>query len=398
MTERKLRIGVAGLGRAFVLMKPALAHHPKVQLVAAADPREDARARFSAEFHRRSFESVEDLCADANVDAIYVATPHQFHARHTITAAQHGKHVLVEKPMALNLDECHAMIEAARKAAVQLVVGHSHSFDAPIVRTRELIAGGTFGALRMITAVQFTDFLYRPRRAEELDVASGGGVVLNQAPHHVDIARLLGGGMVKSVRALTGAWDRERPVDGAYSALLAFENGAFASLTYSGYAHFDSDELAGWIAESGFPKNPDAYGSTRALLQRAGALEEEQTIKNARNYGGSESAEARSDGSRLHQHFGLVMASCDRADLRPGPKGVAIYGDQTRSFKPVAVPEVARSEVIEELYAAIFEGKPPLHSGEWSLATMEVCLAMQRSAREGREVLLKHQKPVANHS
>ena len=109
MTGRKLRIGVAGLGRAFVLMQPALAHHPKIQLVAAADPRKDARARFSAEFQGRSFESVEALCADANVDAVYIATPHQFHAQNAITAARHGKHVLVEKPMALNLDECHAI-------------------------------------------------------------------------------------------------------------------------------------------------------------------------------------------------------------------------------------------------------------------------------------------------
>lgn len=398
MTGRKLRIGVAGLGRAFVLMQPALAHHPKVQLVAAADPRDDARARFSAEFQGRSFESVEALCADGDVDAVYVATPHQFHAQNAITAARHGKHVLVEKPMALNLDECHAMIEAARQGGVQLIVGHGHSFDAPIARTRELVARGTFGDLRMITAVQFTDFLYRPRRAEELVAGSGGGVVLNQAPHHVDIARLLGGGMVKSVRALTGAWDRERPVDGAYSALLAFENGAFASLTYSGYAHFDSDEFAGWIAESGFSKDPDAYGSTRALLQRAGTLEEEQALKNARNYGGPESPELRTAESRAHQHFGFVIASCDRADLRPGPKGVAIYGDQSRSFEPVAVPTVARSEVIDELYDAIFAGKPPLHAGEWSLATMEVCFAMQDSAREGREIMLKHQVPVTKNS
>ena len=393
MTERKVRIGVAGLGRAFVLMLPALSRHPKIELTAAADPRDEARARFAAEFGGRTYSSVEALCADPDIDAVYVATPHEFHAANAITAARNGKHVLVEKPMALTLDECHAIIEAARKAGVQLVVGHSHSFDAPIARTRELIASGTFGALRMITAVQFTDFLYRPRRPEELATASGG-VVFNQAPHHVDIARLLGGGMVKSVRALTGAWDSERTVEGAYSALLAFENGAFATLTYSGYAHFDSDELSGWVAESGFPKDPDAYGSARSLLRRAQTLDDEQALKAARNYGGHESVELRLDVSRVHQHFGLVIASCDRADLRPGPEGVAIYGDQTRSFEPVPVPEIPRSEVIEEFHAAIVHGKAPLHSGEWSLATMEVCLAMQRSAREGREIMLAHQVPV----
>ena len=61
----------------------------------------------------------------------------------------------------------------------------------------------------MITALNYTDFLYRPRRPEELDTAQGGGAVFNQAAHQVDIVRLLGGGRVKSVRAATGAWDRD---------------------------------------------------------------------------------------------------------------------------------------------------------------------------------------------
>ena len=397
MTERKMRIGVAGLGRAFVLMLPAFQSHPKVQLVAAADPREDARSRFVADFRARTYVSVDELCDDPDVDAVYVATPHECHARHAIAAATRGKHVLVEKPMALSVAECQAMIDAARRANVHLVVGHSHSFDAPIARTRELIAGGAFGPLRMITAVQFTDFLYRVRRPEELAAASGG-VVLNQAPHHVDVARLLGGGMVKSVRALSGAWDATRPIEGAYSALLSFDNGAFATLTYSGYAHFDSDELAGWIAESGHPKNPEDYGAARALLRGIATPSEELALKTARNYGGTDSAKSpvSHSASRFHQHFGLLIASCDRADLRPGPKGITIYGDDTRRFEPVPPPQIPRSEVIDELHAAIFAGKKPLHSGEWSLATMEVCFAMQQSAREGREVQLKHQVAPAS--
>jgi phthalate 4,5-cis-dihydrodiol dehydrogenase len=390
-------VGVAGLGRAFVLMLPALGSHPKIELVAAADPRDEARARFAASFGGRTYPTVEALSADPDVDAVYVATPHQFHAQHVIAAARGGKHVLVEKPMALSLDECRAMIEATRRAGVQLVVGHSHSFDAPIARTHEMIAGGTFGALRMITAVYFTDFLYRPRRVEELAKESGGGVLFNQAPHHVDIVRLLGGGRVESVRALTGAWDGSRPVEGAYSALLTFKDGAFATLTYSGYAHFDGDEFVGGIAESGYPKDPDAYGAARARLQRLETPAGEPALKNARLFGGPEGEDIAGSetGERFHQHFGLMIASCDKADLKPGPRGVKIYGDQSQSFEPVPVPPIPRSEVIDEFHAAIFDGTPPLHSGEWALATMEVCLAMQQSAREGRDIRLTHQIGIA---
>jgi phthalate 4,5-cis-dihydrodiol dehydrogenase len=391
MTDRKLKFGVAGLGRAFQLMLPTLAAHAKVEVVAAADPRQEARARFAADFSAKTFATVDELCADPSIDVVYVATPHQFHAAHVAAAARHGKHVLVEKPMALNLADCRAMIEATRRAAVQMVIGHSHSFDAPVSRARDVIVSGSVGRLRMISALNFTDFLYRPRRPEELSTESGGGVLYNQAPHHVEMVRLLGGGKIKSVRALTGAWDERRPTEGAYSALLTFEDGAFATITYSGYAHFDSDELEAWIAESGHSKDPNKYGETRRQL-RSAAADEEVALKHARNYGGSESASAALPaGARFHQHFGFLIASCERADLRPTATGVVIYDDFARRFDAVPVPKVPRTEVIDELYDAIVHGRPPLHGGEWSLATMEVCLAMLQSAREGREMLLQHQ-------
>src|SRR5258708_40362544 len=132
-------------------------------------------------------------------------------------------------PMAVNVEDCAAVIAVAKQAIVHLICGHSHSFDAPVLRTRELLNSGEFGAVRMITALNYTDFLTRPRRAEELDTAQGGGAVFNQAAHQVDIVRMLGGGRVKTVRAATGAWDATWPTEGAYSALLTFENSAFAS-------------------------------------------------------------------------------------------------------------------------------------------------------------------------
>src|SRR5438105_344210 len=379
-----LRIGAAGLGRAFTLMAPVFAGDSRVELVAAADPRPEARAQFSKDFAGKAYASVEELCADSAVNVVYVASPHQFHAAHARLAASRGKHVLVEKPMALSLQDCAVMVEAARAAGVHVVVGHSHSFDAPIRRARELIASGQYGKLRMLTALNFTDFLYRPRRPEELDTEKGGGAVFNQAAHHLDIVRLLAGGMAKSVRAATGAWDRSRPTEGAYSALITFDEGTFASITYSGYAHFDSDEFCGWIGEAGQQKDAARYSSTRSLL-----MSDEAGAKNARNYGGPQFAMPAKP--QRHPHFGVLIASCEHADLRPLPEGVMIYADDERRLEPLAPPIVPRAEVIDELYAAVVEGKPPLHSGAWGLATTEVCLAILRSAKEGKEMPLQSQ-------
>ncbi|MDQ2954717.1 MAG: Gfo/Idh/MocA family oxidoreductase [Pseudomonadota bacterium] len=396
MAERKLRLGVAGLGRAFTLMLPTLSSDKRLQLVAAADTRAQARERFAADFAARAYATVEELCDDGNVEAVYVATPHQHHAKHVQIAASRGKHVLVEKPMAVTLRECQAMVAAAHRGKVQLVVGHSHSFNAPILRAREIIAGGLVGKVRMISALNYTDYMYRPRRLEELDTAQGGGVLFSQAAHQIDIVRLLGGGRVRSVRAATGSWDAARPTEGAYATFLTFEDGAFASAVYSGYGHFDSDEFSGWIGEMGLPKDRDRYGAARKALQHVSNAAEEAALKNARSYGGRDyTPPANADpASRLHQHFGLVLVSCERADLRPLPNGVVIYEDFVARLDAVTVPDVPRAEVIDEFYDAVIGGRPPLHSGEWALATTEVCLAMLRSAREQKEIKLKHQVGV----
>jgi phthalate 4,5-cis-dihydrodiol dehydrogenase len=379
---KTLDIGVAGLGRAFSLMAPTFAADPRVRLVAAADPRAEVLRRFRSDFRGAAHPSVEELCADPQVEVVYVATPHQFHAEHACLAASRGRHVLVEKPMALTLEECRAMIDAARRAGVRLIVGPSHGFDRPVLETRRLIESGEFGRVRMITAVNFTDYLYRPRRPEELDTQQGGGAVFNQAAHQVDVVRALAGARAVSVRAATGAWDAARPTEGAYSCLIQFEGGAFATLVYSGYAHFDSDELMGWVGELGRRKDPATYGSARKALASA----DERSVKNAGNYGGSAFTEPAS--AEFHEHFGPVVVSCERGDLRPLPDRIGIYGDAGRRSVPLAPPTVPRAGVIDELYDAVVHGKAPLHDGEWAAATLEICLAILRSGRESREIQL----------
>ena len=375
----RLRIGAAGLGRAFALTAPAF-RDPRIEVVAGADPRAAARKQFKADFGARAYATVEELCADPKVDVVYIATPHQFHAAHARMACEQKKHVLVEKPMALTLQECGAMNEAARKNGVQLIVGHSHSFDLPILRTRELIRSGKYGAPRMISALDYTDFLYRPRRPEELATEAGGGVLYNQAAHQVDIVRLLAGGKARSVRAFTGIFDLARPTEGAYSCLLDFDSGVFASLTYSGYAHFDSDEFMGWIGEMGQRKDPKAYGLTRKALTG-----DELKLKARKNYGGPDFKETR---PLAHQHFGLFIVSCEHADLRPLPNGVMIYADKQKRLEPLPKPKLPRAELIDELYGAVVEGRAPLHSGESAMATLEICLAMLRSSRQRTEISL----------
>jgi phthalate 4,5-cis-dihydrodiol dehydrogenase len=381
-----VRIGVCGLGRGFLLTAPALLSDPRVRLVAAAEPRPEARARFAMEIGGRAYPDLEGLCGDPEVDLIYIASPHALHAEQAITAATAGKHVLVEKPMALELAHAARMIAAAREGGVRLIVGPSHGFDAPVLLARRLIATGDYGRPRMITALNYTDFVYRPRRPDELDPRLGGGAVLNQAPHQVDVVRVLMGEAIRAVRAAVGDWDAERSTEGAYSAFLTFAGGGAASLAYSGYGRFDSDEFCGWIGETGTAKHPRTPPRSLRLLQESAASEAEQ--RRARAYGVA-GIDAYRGAPGASEHFGLVIVGCERADLRITPEGVLVHGDDAPILHRPAPSAHPRSTVVDEIWGAIVEDREPLHSGAWGMATLEACLAIRESSRLGREIIME---------
>ena len=391
-----VRLGVLGMGRAFTLMVPTFAADPRVRLVSAFDPRPGARELFTREFGGRAQTSPEAVCADPEVEWVYIATPHGMHADHVALAAAHGRHVLVEKPMALALAHCTAMIDACDRAGVHMIVGHSHSHNAPVRLALSLIRQGAIGRVRMVHAMQFTDFLYRPRRPEELDTALGGGVTFSQAAHQLDIVRLLAGGRIRSVRAATGRWDPARPTEGAYTALLFFENGAVANVTYNGYGFFDTDTMMEGIGELGEPKAARAHQSTRARLREVSDEAAEAAFKAERNFGGSLYQPARKGPPTAWQHFGPTLVCGERGDLRLTPRGVELINDEGTRFVAAPEPVVARSEVIDELCAVARGAQPALHDGRWSRATLEACLALLESSRLGRDVELSLQAAPAD--
>jgi len=390
----QLRFGIAGLGVASTQVLPYLIRNPQARIVAATDVRPAALEQFARDFGGETFPSVEALCSSPNVDAVYVCTPNHLHAEHVITAAEHGKHIIVEKPMALTIDECEAMNAAAERNGVHLLCGHTHSFDPPIRRMREIVRSGELGRLGMIHTWNYTDLMYRPRMPHELDTKRGGGAVFIQGPHHVDVVRLIGGGLVRSVRAMAAIWDDSRPSEGAYSAYLEFEDGTPATVVYSGYAHFDTAELHYWVGEGGQPRHPETNFQTRARLS---SVSDEVSLKESMRYGGERAGEFAHlpDQSEMHQpFFGVTVVSCQHGDLRQSPDGLYLYGDEGK--REIALPRggSAREAEIDELYQAVYNDRPVFHDGRWGEATLEVCLAIYESTRERREILLAHQTPA----
>jgi phthalate 4,5-cis-dihydrodiol dehydrogenase len=197
------------------------------------------------------------------------------------------------------------------------------------------------------------------------------------------------------VRAQVGDWDPDRATEGAYAAFLTFEHGTVASLIYSGYGLFDSDELCGWIGETGFPKSPEQYGESRRRL--AALTESESALKEARTYGRAE-VDATTPAPPFHEHFGFVLVSCEHADLRLMPQGVIVHGERERTLVPVPASSVPRARIIDELYEAIVNDRAPMHDGEWGTATLAACLAIRRSSIERREIALDEMGGTGAHA
>ena len=397
--ERVLRFGIAGVAAASGEAK-SIAAHPFCTIAAAADRSQANLDKFIAQYPCDTYRDVESMCAAPDVDAVFIGTPTQFHFEHAMVALAHGKHVILAKPMATRLDEAQRMVEEAERRGVWFSIGHTQGFEPPIFRMREIIESGEIGRIWLINTWNYTDWIYRGRVPEELDSTLGGGVVFRQGAHQLDIVRWIGGGLVRSVRAMTGVWDPERPAEGIYSAFLEFEDGAVAACTFNGYDHFHSAELGFALGEGGQPIRNVNPGGARAALQRAQASPEgELAYKVARRSGEirPQAAASPADGAgggpaeRFHSFYGLTVVSGEHGDMRQSPTGLLIYDDQGKREVEIHRGMDGRDVMIHQFYEAVVGGHPPPHDGRWGLATLELQLAILESGRSRREVELTHQ-------
>jgi phthalate 4,5-cis-dihydrodiol dehydrogenase len=276
------------------------------------------------------------------------------------------------------------MMQAANHAGVVLVVGHSHSHDLPIRRMHELIESGELGAVGMVNTWCYTDWVHRPRRAEELDPELGGGVTFRQGAHQFDIVRLLCGGNARSVRARTFNWNPERATIGAHSVWMEFENGAAATAVYNGYGRFSSMDLCEGISEWGL-RQPPAQRGTHSPASQPRTPEDELRAKRER------AAKAIPADAPHQPFFGLTLVSCERGDIRQSPQGLYVYTQGRMREIVLPTDRSPRHLVLDEFCDAIAGRRPALHDGRWGLATLEICVAALHSSNTGAPVALLEQ-------
>jgi phthalate 4,5-cis-dihydrodiol dehydrogenase len=317
------------------------------------------------------------------------------HREHVMLAAEAGKHIVCEKPMALSVAECEQMVETAEKNNVKMLCGHTYSLSPSIQAMRKVIKSGELGRMTQVANWLYSDWLLKPRMPEEYDVNLGGGVVYRHGPHIIDSIRTFGGGMLRSVRAMVGYHLPERPAPGNFSAYLEFEDGTPATISYSGYGYFNSSDLVWGIGDRMYTEE-EAVRVRKAL--RSGQLDVAAQKQNLR-----ETTRASAEGGAPEQSgrrsstgnwFGITIVSCERGTIRQSPDGLLIYDDEGHHEIPVTGQAHSGNAELRELYGAVFEGKPISHDGRWGMGTLEVCVAILQSARERREIMLTHQSPV----
>ena len=395
-----MNVGIIGLGAGTMNMLPELNANPHAKIVAAADPRKPARERFEREFGGEVYDDAEGVCSSKNVDVVYVMSPDELHAKHAVMAAENGKQVLADKPMGITLADCDDVIRAVEKNGVRIIVGHTQSLDPPNLRMAEIVNSGALGKPVMVHTLFYSDWIYRPRAREELMQERGGSIVRRQGPIQVDIMRMMGGGKVRSVRAMTSAVDPKRPIDGSYTAFLDFEGGHAGTMTYDGYGHFNSAELTFGYTLQGMPMDPELHVKSRRRIKELGSIEKEEVIKEASRYGGSanRSIDYPVDPERRQAFFGLTLVSCEHGDIRQTPTGLVVHGDDgDERIEIDSGPGYNRrygDVEVDEMYAAMREDRPVrIHDRHWGKATLEVVLAILQSAQERRDVELRHQVP-----
>ena len=272
-----MRWGIVGAGlHAEQRIVPALAKTKAERLHGVVGSGEAAATAFSQRVGSpRVYASIEALVADPAIDAVFITTPNDQHRRQTEIAAAGGKHVLVEKPMALNEADCQAMIDAARKAGVRLGVGFQARHHPVHRAIRELVAAGELGDVVLVRGEWHSS--YGPWKNWRADPKRAGSDILGAVGVHVlDLMCWLAGAEVRDVSALV---DRspETGQDQTVACTLAFANGAIGTATFTRRSMWPLNSINVW-GTKGTASGVGTLGmSPSALLRRTTGPQIEDT-------------------------------------------------------------------------------------------------------------------------
>ena len=339
---RAALIGCGNIGAGGHL--PAYAHIPEAELVAVCDAVEDLVRAAAERSGATAFADYQQLLARDDIDMVDICLPTYLHGEVATAAAEAGKHILCEKPMAHSLEAADAMIEAAQKARVKLMIGQVRRFDHRYASIKEQIDAGKIGRPVFVRRAE-RQFLPFPPEAWQWDPARGGGVILDIGVHATDLFHWIIG---------------EEPVE-VYAVAKSVRESARAAGSFD-HAFITCKFEGGGVgfAETSWA-HPDGFGGTLyAQLDIVGTEGKVQYADKDTNP--------------------LLIFTPERGHELP------------RYFRFMSTTEYAFEEEIRHFARCVLEDQKPLVSPQDARAALEMALAAQRSAETGEPVPLPLRK------
>lgn len=340
MATSEIRFGIVGTGMIAHYHAEAIAQTPGARLVAVCRARGSDTAQAEAEFGVPCMKSLDALLARDDIDAICICTPSGLHAEQTIAAARAGKHVLVEKPMAISLPEADAMIAACHTAGVRLGVALQSRTDPRFQSIHAAIKSGELGRLVLGTiSIPYVrpQSYYDSAAWRGTWALDGGGALMNQGIHIVDLLVWFMGDAIE-VNAHAATLSHSIEVEDCIVASLRFANGALGTA------------VATTDAAPGYPHRIEIYG------ERGGIQVEGSTI-------------VRAD----------VPSLAAQALGSPPAKPI----DAGAGAKPSGISTEGHIRLLGDMVAAIREGRDPLTSGEEGRRSLALIRAIYEAAAIG---------------
>jgi UDP-N-acetyl-2-amino-2-deoxyglucuronate dehydrogenase len=348
-TFMALGFGIVGCGMISSFHAKALADVRGAKLVACFDTRAESAEKFAAANRCKAYTNLDKMLADPEVGAVTIATPSGAHMEPAVAAARAGKHVIVEKPLEITLKKCDRMIEACDKAGVKLAAIFPSRFHDASLKLKRAIDAGRFGRLTLGDSyVKWfrTQAYYDSGAWRGTWALDGGGALMNQAIHSVDLLTWLMGPVVEiQAQAATLAHERIE-VEDTVVATLRFENGALGVLE------------ATTAAYPGYLKRIEIHGSDGT------AVLEEEDLKSW------DFVKLRKDDKAIHDQM-LKLKSVGGG-----------------ASDPSAIGHHGHAKQFADFVDAIRKDRPPAVDGREGRRSVEIILGVYKAAETGKPVKL----------
>ncbi|HET8911839.1 MAG TPA: Gfo/Idh/MocA family oxidoreductase [Ktedonobacteraceae bacterium] len=353
MTDKK-RFGIIGCGVIGDVHAQAISLLPDAELVAVADNVPEKAQNLAAKFHVTPYNNLDEMLAKEQLDVVTIGTPSGQHGEQACAVMRSGRHVIVEKPMEIHLDSIAEMLRVQRESGVKLAVISQHRFDEATQQVHALVEQEAFGKLVMGNAIipwWRSQKYYDSGAWRGTWALDGGGVLMNQSIHSIDLLQWLMG-PVRSITAYTDTLAHQMETEDVAVAVLRFANGALGTIA------------ATTAAYPGVSTRIEIFGD------QGSAVIEDDKLK------------------YLH------LARDEREGEEVGPYGI---GKKAQSIEnankstaqdPAAIAVRTHAAQIADMVRAIREDGTPLVDGIAGKHPVEIILGIYESARTRREVIL----------